>query len=336
MFDPSGPARYERAGSCDALEAAMTPRSKPRLCIGLPVYNGENYLAQAIESLLGQTFSDFRLVISDNASTDRTEAICRTYARSDGRIEYHRSAENRGAAWNFNRVVDLADAEYFKWSAHDDCCAPTFVERCVEALDADSRAILCYPTSYIIDERGEILATYRDPEKASAAIPYQRFKAVVRSSGLSHMLFGVIRLDVLRETRLHGAYPASDVILLAELALRGTLIEVDEPLLLWREHGQRATRANRSDTELAIWYAPENAGRVPLRHWTLFAHYLGVIARVPLPPGQRLRCSCLMAYWFLVRFRALRDEAARGAADIAQRALRRAAAPPRPPSTRVA
>jgi len=101
----------------------MTQRHKPRLCIGLPVYNGEEYLAQAVESVLGQTFDDFRLIISDNASTDGTEEICRSYAQRDSRVEYHRVGENRGAAWNFNRVVGLADSEYFQWATHDDVWA---------------------------------------------------------------------------------------------------------------------------------------------------------------------------------------------------------------------
>src|SRR5262245_61001880 len=96
----------------------------PRLCIGLPVYNGENYLAASIESILAQTFTDFRFIISDNASTDGTEAICRAFSRQDARIEYHRGAQNRGAAWNLNHVARLADSEYFMWAMHDDVCAP--------------------------------------------------------------------------------------------------------------------------------------------------------------------------------------------------------------------
>jgi glycosyltransferase involved in cell wall biosynthesis len=106
----------------------------PRLAIGLPVHNGERYVSQAIDSLLGQTFTDFTLIVSDNGSTDATEEICRAYARRDARIRYHRSDENRGAAWNFNRVFELADSPYFKWAAYDDLCAPHFVERCIEFL----------------------------------------------------------------------------------------------------------------------------------------------------------------------------------------------------------
>ncbi len=305
----------------------------PRLSIGLPVYNGERYLAQAIDSLLGQTFSDFRLIISDNASTDGTEGICRSYRQRDGRVRYHRSEANRGAAWNFNYVVQLADSPYFKWAAHDDVCAPDFVRRCIEVLDHTPRAILCFPRSYIIDEDGRILSAYQEPAKATSPVPYQRFRALVRNSGLCHMQFGVIRLEVLRQTQLHGAYPSSDMILLAELALRGELHEVGEPLFFFRDHAGKSTRANRSDAELAVWYDPRNAGTTPLRHWTLCANYLRTIARVPNPLGQKLRCTHLIAKWFLLRVPVLGRELERGGASFLRRALRRALPPSRRPGS---
>src|SRR5688572_10868700 len=102
------------------------PEKNPRVSIGLPVYNGENYLAEAIDSILAQTFEDFELIISDNASTDRTQEICEAYAAKDGRIRYYRSEVNKGSAWNFNRVFELARGEYFKWAAHDDYIAPEY------------------------------------------------------------------------------------------------------------------------------------------------------------------------------------------------------------------
>ena len=113
--------------------------SVPRVTIGLPVYNGENYLAAAIESLLSQTFTDFELVICDNGSTDRTEQVCRAYAARDARIRYYREVENRGLAWNFSRTFELARGEYFKWHAHDDLCGPTLLRGALEALGPRSR-----------------------------------------------------------------------------------------------------------------------------------------------------------------------------------------------------
>src|SRR3954470_1068595 len=93
---------------------------RPRVSIGLPVYNGQRFLAPAVSSLLAQTFADFELVICDNASTDDTEAICRRFAERDPRVRYHRNEQNVGAAPNFNRALALSTGQYFKWAAHDD------------------------------------------------------------------------------------------------------------------------------------------------------------------------------------------------------------------------
>ena len=125
----------------------------PLVTIGLPVYNGGQFLATALDSLLGQTFTDFELIISDNASTDTTEEICREYARADARVRYRRSSENRGFTWNANRVVELAAGKFFRWAAHDDACLPTFLERCVETLRSESPSVvLAYPRSKVIDD----------------------------------------------------------------------------------------------------------------------------------------------------------------------------------------
>src|SRR3954470_23138397 len=107
----------------------------PRVTIGLPVYNGARYLAEAIESVLAQTFTDFELVISDNASTDATAAIALQYAARDPRVRYSRNRENIGSARNFGRAFELATGEFFKWMASDDLISPEFLENCVAALD---------------------------------------------------------------------------------------------------------------------------------------------------------------------------------------------------------
>ena len=119
--------------------------ASPRVSIGMPVYNGADHVAKAIQAILSQTFEDFELVISDNASSDGTDQICRRYAALDPRIRYCRNDHNLGAAANYNRVFELARAEYFKWAAHDDLYAPEYLERCVAELDssaAGGRAVL--------------------------------------------------------------------------------------------------------------------------------------------------------------------------------------------------
>lgn len=304
-------------------------RQTPRLCIGLPVYNGEAYLAQAIESLLDQTFTDFQLIVSDNGSSDRTPEICAGYARADARIRYHRAAQNHGQAWNFNRVVALADGEYFKWAAYDDMHAPQFVQRCIAVLDARPQAVLCCTKTTVIDERGAVIGPCKDTDDATMASPAARFSSLLWNWGRAQMISGVVRLDALRQTQLHGPYPAADVVLLAELALRGELHVVDEPLFFLRVHGQRPTQVCTSDAELAAWFAPANAGRVHLRHWTLFRHYLRTIARVPLPLGERMRCLGAMARWLALKFPAMQDEVRGAVAGSVRQVLGRPAPPTR-------
>ena len=140
----------------------------PRISIGLPVYNGERYLETALDSLLRQTCTDFELIISDNASSDGTEAICRRYAHRDPRVLYHRSERNRGASWNHNHVVEFARAPYFKWAAHDDVCAPEFLERCAGVLDGHPAVILCYPQTLPSTNPDSALA------RAPIAVPPRR------------------------------------------------------------------------------------------------------------------------------------------------------------------
>src|SRR5919112_5909956 len=104
--------------------------ARPRVTIGLPVYNGERFLEQALDGLLAQTFTDFELIISDNASTDRTPEICQAYAARDSRIRYVRQPENIGAGPNHNILVPMARGEYFKWASHDDLYDPDLVAKC--------------------------------------------------------------------------------------------------------------------------------------------------------------------------------------------------------------
>src|SRR3989442_255266 len=138
---------------------------RPRVSVGMPVYNGERYLAEAVDSLLAQTYEDFELIICDNASTDRTGEIARSYAARDTRVRYARNEKNLGAGGNFRRAVALASGEYFRWAASDDVCAPQSLARCVEVLDQEPAAVLAYPSTRFIDEHGRV--TGRSEEHTS-------------------------------------------------------------------------------------------------------------------------------------------------------------------------
>ncbi|MCH9054911.1 glycosyltransferase [Synechococcus sp. PCC 6716] len=104
-------------------------RENPKISIGMPVYNGARYIREALDSLLAQTFTEFELIISDNASIDNTEAICREYAAKDHRVRYIRQSQNLGASANFKFVLDKALGEYFMWAAADDIWDKNWIEK---------------------------------------------------------------------------------------------------------------------------------------------------------------------------------------------------------------
>jgi glycosyltransferase involved in cell wall biosynthesis len=214
-----------------------------KLSIGVPVYNGERFLRQTVESLLAQTFGDFELVISDNASSDGTQAVARELAASDARVVYHRHARNLGMAGNYNFLARRAESPYFKWANCDDLCEPSFVERCLDALDRDPGAVLAYPRARFIDESGKLLPGIVDPgfpldfEPAAARLRY-----VISAGHWVNAPLGVIRTEALLATTLMPPYPGGDYVLLARLCLLGRFIEIPEPLLGRRLHDKASSQ----------------------------------------------------------------------------------------------
>jgi len=202
----------------------------PKVSIGLPVYNAETYLRRALDSLLGQTFQDIEIVICDNASEDRTPEICLEYSSNDDRIRYHRNPSNVGPAENFNRVFERASGEYFKWAAHDDWCAPRFLERCVAALDADPDVVLAYTGTVYVDAEGQPMGHARLLDFGDPSV-LRRGHRWMRSFQVTPPAFGLIRASVLRETGLYGSEVQSEKVLLTKLILRGPWRLIPEPLL---------------------------------------------------------------------------------------------------------
>jgi glycosyltransferase involved in cell wall biosynthesis len=283
-------------------------KDKPRVSVGLPVFNGERYLAEALDSILAQTYSDFELIISDNASTDRTPEICEAYAARDLRIQYHRSATNLGASPNFNRVFELSSGEYFKWAAHDDVIAPDFLLQCVAALDQNPDVVLCYPRARLIDERGVRLGDYNPRPDTFSSKPQERFRNLILAPHMALQVFGLIRASALRKTDLIGNYPASDEVLLAELALLGKFYELPERLFFSRIHSGQSIRGPLSVQRARVgWFDTAQEGKIVLAHWRYFFECLRVLRRTPLSAYQRAYCCVQMGHWLLLppRFRAM-------------------------------
>jgi glycosyltransferase involved in cell wall biosynthesis len=260
-----------------------------RLTIGLPVYNGADYLREALDSLLCQTFRDFDLVISDNASTDATAAICREYQARDSRIRYLRHDVNCGAARNFNDIFVNSATEYFKWAAHDDLCEPTFLERCVAALDSLPEAVLAYTQARVIDGNGFEIDPgdgYDPTVTLGSADVRRRFRELICARHRCFAIFGVIRASALRETTLFRSYSHSDRLLLGQLILQGRCAQIPEPLFVSRVHPQASAQLFSRPAALLNWWDPKKRGRLLLPHWRVWAEYFHIVHRAALGPIQ--------------------------------------------------
>ncbi len=264
----------------------------PRVTIGMPVYNGEDYIERAVESILGQKFTDLELVISDNASTDRTEELCRQFAKRDSRVRYERCRENVGAAANYNRVFEMARGEYFKWAAHDDLCLPEFLTQCVEALDcAPSSVVLAYPRSRFIDENSEDIGDDTDDMRVLGSSACQRLRRCLATVNMAGPVFGLIRSDALRRTRLIAPFIASDYVLIAELAMLGEFVQLPQILFLRRIHASSSREANKTNDQVMQWFDPRRRakGWLSVRQ-KLMLEYVRSARRLVEPMSERIKC----------------------------------------------
>ncbi len=270
--------------------------NKPCISIGMPVLNGEAYIVDAINSLIAQTFDDFELLISDNASTDATEEICRQFAQVDERVKYHRNAETVGAAKNFNDVFHRATGKYFKWAAHDDVCAPTHLQECVACLDSCENAVLVYPLATVIDEKGEPIENYEKRLPTDSDDPIERFYAFIPGHSRCYEVFGLIRRATLAQTRLIGNYAHGDTVLLLELALRGQFVEVPRYLFFPRRHSRQSISMIEDFEAYTDWFNHTKIGKRVFPHWKIYLEMIRTIHTAPLTRHQRKECY-KRVYW---------------------------------------
>jgi glycosyltransferase involved in cell wall biosynthesis len=266
---------------------------KPYVSIGLPVYNGQQYLKIAIDSILNQTFQDFEIIISDNASTDLTEKICREYAESDSRVYYHRSPQNMGVIWNFNRVFELSRADLFRWATADDFIAPQLIEKCVEVLDAEPETVLCCGRTTIVDENGDIVSKHRDNMDFHFQRAKDRYRHFEENLGLCNAHYGLMRSSALRKTRLLGNFLGSDEVFLGELTLYGKFHEIPYDLLFRRFHPQASSNINTIN-DLAKFYNLKDSKVHKLRLWRHLIEKIAVISRSPLGAWEKTNIFCML------------------------------------------
>ncbi|MBK6350393.1 MAG: glycosyltransferase family 2 protein [Proteobacteria bacterium] len=195
----------------------------PTVSLGIPVYNGERYVGEAIRSALGQSLDDIEIVISDNASTDGTERICREFVAADPRVHYFRNTSNVGAHPNFNLAFDRSRGRYFKWLAHDDLLHPEYLKQCVAVLDADPSVALCQTDLACIDESGQQIGVIPwRLEAAGATDPVRRFAAILLERHNSYDFMGSFAGTRWRKSPLQS-FHGGDRHLLAHVATLGRI-----------------------------------------------------------------------------------------------------------------
>ena len=257
--------------------------------IGLPVYDCERTLRQSIDSLLAQTYSEFVLIISDNASTDGTSRICQQIAESDSRVRYIRNDTNIGNPRNFNRLVALTTTKYLKWSTGDDFWDPTFLERALSVMEHDETVALCYPKTYIVDAEGLSPQPYEDHLHLDQADPVDRFLTLITTIGLAHQHLGLIRMSMLRHTHLLGTHVGSDINLLAELSLYGTFFELPERLFYRRFHPKSGSWKRTDEKHQVERYLAASAKHMGFKAWPRHLGFLAAVSGSPIPFRSKLR-----------------------------------------------
>jgi len=281
------------------------------LSIGLPVYNGERYLAEAVTALLGQSYQDFELIISDNASTDATADICRGFAKEDSRVRYARQPSNIGAVPNHTFVFQESRGELFKWASADDLYARTLLERCVSALDEYPEVVLAHSWTAAIDDEGSITQAHEYPLQTDSRSAPTRFRSMLDGGGGNDYgliraddQYGVIRSAVLRKVAPQGSFYHSDRVIMTEVALHGPFHQTRDWLYFRRDHASRLSKAatvrklsSGLDPRRADWLRNPTARLVAEYVWG----YAAAIRHAPLSVADKRQCYRYLAQWLAIR-----------------------------------
>ena len=282
---------------------------KPRLTIGVPVYNGEDYIAEAIRSHLDQDFTDFELIVSDNCSDDATPDIVKEFEGQDNRVQYTRNDTNLGGPANFNRLFRLGSGELFRWAAADDRIEPGYLRQVIGLLDDQPDVVIGHSDALLIDpdsvpmlqmEQGwlggdgylEAIRLQAPPgdDRFGADHPHERIDAVINNNHRNFYIFGVMRRAVMMQTRLHGLFYGGDRTFLVEMAMRGRFAKVPEPLFASRSHAKNSGRNALDFDEL------KEHGAQDLRFAAqVMKGYLDAVNGADVTRAERARCYAVVA-----------------------------------------
>ncbi len=279
----------------------------PRVTLGVPVYNGERYLAEALTALAQQDFEDIEIIVSDNASTDASEEICRAWVARDRRFRYERQTHNRGGQWNVNHLVDLARGREFKWAYCDDLCAPSFVSECVKALDvAGPDAVMAHTRVLTIDEDSKVIEERDDSDlRLDSATAHERLYWFLKKLA-NQAEFGLIRTAALRRTAGVQPYIGSELLVVSELCMQGKLVGVPGQLLMLRRHDEQFGRDRYSE---ANWYLGSGQPQSVLPFTKINMLLLRTVARSGLSPSDKAACAgAVLRGWTLPHWRSVASD----------------------------
>ncbi|MFV1990354.1 MAG: glycosyltransferase family 2 protein [Acidimicrobiales bacterium] len=289
-------------------DGLMSSSSSALVTVGMPLYNAERYLDEAVKSVLRQSFDGFQLVMSDNASTDGTLERCHYWAKRDARIVVLESESNRGAAWNYNRTVEAATGKYFRWQAHDDRCEPDMLRQLVECFARDPSIVLAFAFTRLIDADGNEIRQLNDKLGIDSDRAAERYRMMVRNLRDCNAVFGLIDRSVLLTTKMIGPYSSSDRALLYELALRGRFAEVPDHLFERRRHLNSSLRASKSRKDLATWFDTGARRGLAFPGLRLLRRHAQNLQSAPLTTRERSECAFVLATeWPIAYARATRQ-----------------------------
>jgi glycosyltransferase involved in cell wall biosynthesis len=276
--------------------------ASPTVVLGVPVYNGGEHLREALESLLSQSFRDFRIVLVDDLSDDDSAAIAAMYMQSDLHVEYVRNEQRLGMVLNWRRAFELArerhpDAPYFAWASDHDVWHPRFLERLVAELEAHPEAVLAYPRSVGIADAGEVIREPFDFEVVDVENPRRRMALAHRRMAAGFMVYALFRAEALAASGVYRLVLLPDRLLLTELAWHGQFRQVPE--ILWHRRFRAGVLASL-DRQRRTFF-PEGAPIYsylpwPLTHAVAIAWAYGVRGAHPSAPPRRQALGLALFY----------------------------------------
>jgi len=265
----------------------------PLVSIGLPVYNGENYLQTTLNALLEQSYNNIQIIVSDNGSDDKTQKICQRTLAKDKRVKYYRSEVNRGATHNFEKVLELSSGKYFMWCGHDDLYRPDFIKRCVSKLEEDGSVDFCSTSLCFIDESGEYIEPFQEgfdnPDLSYGDLPARLGRWWSRRGW--YAIYSLYRLDVIKKVNIKNVY-GGDVVLITDLLIRGHLgAKLDDCLFLYRQYSNK-TEIDRHKASVI------DAKPIKHLHLNLCISITESIVTAPLSDRQKVELiNVLMTSW---------------------------------------